>query len=274
VDIHEASRFWVSEDIRKNLQGFISNADFKIQGPLFAPQVRGRFSGDGIRYESIRLANVVSRANLVLLPDKYQWQIKGELFADSGLVHVRKINMQLLPSKFIFRGDVFTPIIDIHMGAKVEDMEIHLTIKGTSDSPQMTVSSDPPMATQDALRVLFTGNAWSASTSPFNGVTSSELAENFLDYSLQDMNEDQQIGLKTKLTDNLKLGAEMDQMPAPPGETNIYYSRRINGEMDMNEHMSLNVSREVLPQDSYPSYQDAQVVEPDTQIYVQYKKRF
>ena len=94
---------------------------------------------------------------------------------------------------------------------------------------------------------------WSSSTSPFNGVTSGELAEDFLNYSLQDINDEQQLGLKKKLTDNLKLGVEMDQMPSPPGETNIYYSRKINGEMDMNDHMSLNVSQEVFPQDRDPS---------------------
>ena len=132
-------------------------------------------------------------------------------------------------------------------------MEINLTIKGTSLNPQLTVTSDPPMPPQEALQVLFTGNAWSSSTSPFNGVTSSQLAENFLNYSLREMNEGQDMGLKTKLTDNLKLGAEMDQMPSAPGETNVYYSRKINGEMDLNDHMSLNVSREFLTQDSYPS---------------------
>ena len=65
----------------------------------------------------------------------------------------------------------------------------------------------------------------------------------------------------------------MDQMPSAPGATNTYYSRKINGEMDMTEHMSLNISQEVFTQDSYPSYQDAQP-QPETQIYVQYKKRF
>jgi hypothetical protein len=65
----------------------------------------------------------------------------------------------------------------------------------------------------------------------------------------------------------------MDQQPLPPGETNTYYARRINGEMDMTEHMSLNISREIFPQESYPSYQDADP-EADTQFYLQYKKRF
>jgi hypothetical protein len=273
VDIHEAIRYWAIEDIRKNLQGFISNIDLKIQGPWATPNVVGSFLIDDIRYKSVQLTNTFSKADLILIPPMGQFQMTGEAIVDSGLVNVRKINLQLAQSKFIFKGDVFNPVIDIHLGAKVEDMDFHLAIRGTSNSPVLTISSDPPMPPQDALRVLFTGNALSASTSPFNGVTSSQLAENFLDYSLQDMNDDQQFGLKTKLTDNLKIGAEMDQMPSSPGETNIYYSHKVNGEMDMNEHMSLNVSREFLSQDSYPSYGDAEP-EPDTQIYVQYKKRF
>jgi hypothetical protein len=154
-------------------------------------------------------------------------------------------------------------------------MDFHLAIKGDMLNPLLTVTSDPPMAPQNALQILFTGNALVSSTSPFRGVTSGELAENFLDYSLQDINNDQQLGFKTKLTDNLKLGAEMDQQSLPPGVTSTYYSRRVNGEMDMTEHMSLNVSREIFPQDRDPSQmvQDGQPV-ADTQIYLQYKKRF
>jgi len=276
VDLHEAIRWWVNQDIRKNLQGFISGIDFKVQGPLSALQVKGSFLADDIRYKSIHLANVLTRVDLTVMPPIGNPQITGDVFVDSGLVNVRKVNLQLAQSKFIFKGDIFNPVMDIRLGARLDDMDFHLTIKGTAAYPQLTVSSDPPMLPQDALQVLFTDNAWESSTSPFNGVTSSELAENFLNYSLQDMNTtQQQFGLKTKLTDNLKLGAEMDQMPSTPGETNIYYSRKINGEMDLTDHTSLNVSREFLPQDSYPSssYQDAQAV-PETKIYMQYKKRF
>ena len=275
LDLHEASRLWAGEDIRKNLRGDISNVDVTIQGPLSSLRVQGSFFAENIRYKSISLTYGFSRLDLTLMPAMGQIRVKGEMIFDSGLVHVRNIDLELSPSKFIFQGDVFNPAIDIRLGSKVEDMDIHLAVKGTSVSPQLTISSDPPMAPQDALRVLFTGNAWSTSTSPFNGVTSGQLAEDFLNYSLQDINDDQQFGLKKKLTDNLKLGVEMDQMPSPVGDTATYYSRKVNGEMDVSDHMSLNVSQEVFPQnrDLSQSAQDAQSP-AETQIYLQYKKRF
>jgi autotransporter translocation and assembly factor TamB len=274
VDLHTALRFWASEDIRKNLLGFISNIDVNIQGPLDSPQLSGSFLADNIRYKATFFTDGVSHLDVTLVPLRGQIQVKGDVIIDSGLVKVRNVNLKLSQSKFTFQEDIFNPIIEIHLGSRVEDMDIYLTIKGTSSDPQLTVISDPPMAAQEALQVLFTGNAWSSSTSPFSGVTSGELAENFLDYSLQDIHNDQDLGFKTKLTDNLKLGAEMDQTPLPPGEMSTYYSRKINGEMDMTDHMSLNVSHEVFPQYSYPSYQDAQPQTADTQVYVQYKKRF
>jgi hypothetical protein len=275
VDLHAAGRFWAGEDIRKNLRGDISDIDVTIQGPLFSPNVRGHFLADNIRYKSILLTDGFSRLDLTLIPGTGQIQVKGEMILDSGLVHVRKTNLELHTSKFIFQREVFNPMIDIRLGAKVQDMDIHLAVKGTLTKPQLIVSSDPPMAPEEALRVLFSGNALAPSTSPFNGVTSGELAEDFLNYSLQDIHDQQGFGLKTKLTDNLKLGAEMDQISLPPGETNTYYSRKINGEMDMNDDISLNVSKEVFPQDRDPS-QTAQGVQPvaETQIYLQYKKRF
>lgn len=276
VDLHAASRFWALEDIRKNLQGFISNVDVIIHGPLDAPQISGTFLADSIRYKSILLTNGVSEVELTLIPNTSQVLVTGEIIVGSGLVNVRQINLKLSTSKIIYQGDIFNPSLDIHLGSRVEDMDIHLTIKGNTLGPQLTVTSDPPMVPQDALQILFTGNEWSAvGASPFNGVTSSELAQDFLNYSLKDINDTQQLGLKTKLTDNLKLGVEMDQLPAPPGDTAVYYSRKIEGEMDLSEHMSLNVAREVLPQQRDLS-QGAQDAEPqaETQIYVQYKKRF
>jgi hypothetical protein len=275
LNIHEASRFWTTEDIRKNVRGYISDIDFKVQGPLFSPRVNGPFLADSIQYKSVVLTNGASNLNLVMMLDRRQVQIKGEIIVNSGFVKVRNTDLQVSSSKIIYQKDISNPRLDIHLGAKVEDMDIHLAIKGDLDRPQLIVSSDPPMPPQDALRVLFTGNAWVSSTSPFNGVSSTQLAQDFLNYSLEDIDDQQQFGLKTKLTDNLKLGVEMDQIPSPPGETNTYYSRKIEGEMDMNNHMSLNISKEVLPQDRDPS-QSVQGAEQDaeTQIYLLYKKRF
>ena len=249
--------------------------DVTIQGPLSSPKVHGSFLADNIWYKSIFLTDGFSRLDLTLIPAIGQIQVKGEMILDSGLVHVRSTDLELASSKIIFQGDVFNPTLDIRLGAKVEDMDIHLAVQGTLANPQLIVSSDPPMAPQEALRVLFTGNAWSVSTSPFNGITSGELAEDFLNYSLQDINDEQQFGLKKKLTDNLKLGVEMDQMPSPVGDTTSYYSRKINGEMNVSDHMSLNVSQEVFPQnrDASQSAQDAQTP-AETQIYLQYKNRF
>ncbi len=275
VDIHEISQNWTSKDIQKYLRGYLSDVDLTLQGPLNYPRVKGSFLLDGIRYQSVYLSEGISRVDLILSPDAHQFQMKGIVFVDSGTVNVHQKDLELQKSKFVFQGDVMKANLDINLGAKVEDMDFHLTIKGSIDHPQMIVSSDPPMNSEDALNVLFSGNAVAFSTSPFNTSSSSDLAQNFLNYSFQGNNEQQQIGMKTKLTDNLKLGAEMDPMPTAPGETNIYYSRKINGEMDMNDYMSLNISQEVMPQDNYPA-QSTQVVRPqaDTQIYMQYKKRF
>ena len=56
VDVHAASRFWAIEDIKKNLQGFISNIDVAIQGPCFHLGQRLFFSGR-IRYKSVLLTD-------------------------------------------------------------------------------------------------------------------------------------------------------------------------------------------------------------------------
>lgn len=276
VDIHEASRFFTDDETRKYLRGYISNVDLILRGSMFSPRVTGSFLLDTIRYRTAWLSNTVARADLILIPDVRQLQLQGLIGAETGRLLLGNVNMLLATSRLFFQGDVYNPRLEIRLTTRVEDMDIHLTVSGNYLKPQLTVTSDPPMPPQDALRVLMTGNAWSAAAaSPFSGVSSGQLSGDFLNYSLSDINTDQQLGLRTKLSDNLKLGFEMDQMQTPPGYTNTYYSRKINGEMALNEHMSLNVSQEVLPQYRDPS-QSAQDAQPDrdTQIYLQYKKRF
>ncbi|MDE2010401.1 MAG: translocation/assembly module TamB domain-containing protein [Candidatus Omnitrophica bacterium] len=275
VDLHTISRFWPSVDVGENLHGYVSDVNLTLQGPLLSPRATGTFLIDEAWYGSVFLTDDFSRGDVVLFPLAPQLQMKGEVTIDSGLVKIRNTSLQLAPSKLDFKGDVLNPVLDLHLGARVEDMEIRLAITGPMNYPKMAVSSDPPMAPQEALQVLFTNNAWTSSTSPFYAGTSTELAENFLSYSLQDVNSKQQFGLKRRLTKRLRLGVEMDQMTSQPGQTNIYYTRRVDGEFDLDDHMSLNVSQQVFPQDSYPSasYQDADQ-RADTQFYLKYKKRF
>jgi len=277
LDIHEASRFYASENINKNLQGYLTNIDLVIEGSLTkGVKLTGALEGDHIQYQSTFLNDVSAKVNLTLSNIFHGMKANGQVIVASGLVNVRQTNLQLSQSAFNFYGDITKPFMDIRLGANVEDMSVHMAIQGTLDSPQLNVSSDPPMAPQDALQMLFTGNAFSSATSPFNGVTSGQLAQNFLNYSLTDINNPSQFGMKTKLTQNFKLGMEMDELPGPPDATNVYYSREINGEMDMTNHTSLNVSREIFSQDDrYYSYENNQDQSTeDTEVYMQYKKRF
>ena len=127
--------------------------------------------------------------------------------------------------------------------------------------------------------MLFTGNAWSLpSASPLSGATSTELADALFNYSQPKSSDEQRIGLKKKLTDKLKLGVEVDQLtPAMPGDSEVYSYRKIEGEMDLSNHLSLNISHQVMPQEKETnagaSSPEAQQ-DDETQIYLQYKKSF
>jgi len=277
VDVHVVARFWANENIKKNLQGFISNIDVVFQGPVLTPVVSGHFLVDGIRYKSVFLTDGVSGLKLILMPADGRLEMEGEVSLDSGSLVVRQVNLKLTKSKVYFYGDVENPRIDIHAASKIEDTDIHLALRGTVVRPQLIVTSNPPLPPQDALHMLFTGNAWSTTSgSPLRGVTNSQLADDLLNYSQTDGNNEQRIGLKTKLTDKLKLGMEMEQVtPTLPGDSTVYSYRKIEGEMDLSDHWSLNISKQVLPQDRdvYVTPPEAQQ-DAETQIYLEYKKRF
>jgi len=277
VDVHAVDRFWANEDIKKNVQGFISNIDVVFQGAVSTPTVKGHFLADGIRYKTVFLTDGVLGLNAMLMPADGRLQMEGEVSLDSGVLVVRHVNLKLTKSKAYFHEDISNPRIDIHAASKVEDTDIHLALRGTVARPELIVTSNPPLPPQDALQMLFTGNAWSATlASPIGGVTSIQLADDFLNYSQLDNSTEQRIGFKKKLTDKLKLGMEMEQVtPSLPGDSAVYYYRKIEGEMDLSDHLSLNISQQVLPQDRdvYSTSPEAQQ-DSERQIYLQYKKSF
>ena len=94
------------------------------------------------------------------------------------------------------------------------------------------------------------------------------------DFSMQYDDQAKRVGLKKKLTDDFKIGLELEQVPGQPGETTAY-ARKLEGEMSMTSHLSVNVSKKILPEEkSAPKTTQEIQQEGETQVYLKYKENF
>lgn len=274
------------------LSGFVSNADVVINGPLNHLQVNGRLNVDHIRYKT----TIVSQGSgqFELLADLPGWTLNGFAQMGDGVVQARRVTMDLMPSKVFFKGDPYNPNLDIHASSRVDKVNIDFGFKGTLRLPILSVVSDPPLPQDVLLVMLATGKNEAAASIRRQPVTlSGELVSGFFDYlllggqggdfarsyGLPYEESSNKIGLKKNITDDVRLGLEVEQVPTTIQKEQSSLTQRVSGEMDVTDHVSVNVSQKVLSQDqlNQPATSSSAVDDKqnnETQIYLKYQNRF
>ena len=151
VDAHHILSALGYDELAKNIQGFIGNVDFAIDGAVIAPHLTGRFFVDKIVYKDTTVKDGFGHLNLTVLSLGENPSMEGSLILESALVQVHKINIDLTTSKVDFKGNAANPLLDIHGSSKVEDISIDMTINGSFQKPQLLFNSDPPMPEESGI---------------------------------------------------------------------------------------------------------------------------
>ena len=254
VDAHHILSALGYDELAKNIQGFIGNVDFAIDGAVIAPHLTGRFFVDKIVYKDTTVKDGFGHLNLTVLSLGENPSMEGSLILESALVQVHKINIDLTTSKVDFKGNAANPLLDIHGSSKVEDIDIDMAIKGSLQKPQLIFNSDPPMPEDEIKMILVTGKSWS------------EI----------DNDRTQSFGLRKKLTDSFNVGMEFEEIPSQPGRDQSQgYSKTLEGQMNVTDKFSFNVAKKFLSSDTTTATTNTPTEKDNsTEFYLQYKRRF
>jgi hypothetical protein len=262
LDAHTLVSGVMQERFLKNLQGFITDAQMTIQGPVSGLRVTGAFFVDRIRYQDTTVSQGPGRVEAVLVLGGAKALLSGVLMMDDGLVNTRNRDIDLRPSRAFFTGGgLDDPSLDIHGTTQIEDIAIDLSIKGTLQKPELKARSDPPMDQDMLWMVLAAGRAWTPSSLKYNEQTKA-------------------LGVQKNVTDEFKLGLEFEETPVRPGQPVTEYSRTVQGAMLLTDKFSINIAEKLLPQDrsSIPAQSDPTNTDPrrqnESQIYLKYKNTF
>lgn len=262
LDVHTLVSGVMQERFLKNLQGFITDAEMTIQGPVSGLCMTGTFFVDRIRYQDTTVSQGFGRVQAILVLGGAKALLSGVLMMDDGLVNTRHRDIDLRPSRAFFAGGALDdPSLDIHGTIQIEDIAIDFSIKGTLQKPALKVQSDPPMAEDMLWMVLAAGKTWTPSSLRYNEQTKA-------------------LGVQKNVTDEFKLGLEFEESPVRPGQPVTEYSRTVQGAMLLTDKFSLNIAEKLLPQDrsSIPAQSDPTNTDPrrqtESQIYLKYKNTF
>ena len=280
------------------LSGFVSSADIQLSGDIKRLKIFGRLMVESITYKTTTVSQGPGTFHLVAnIPD---WFLTGEASMTDGKVLARRVTVNLMPSKVYFKGDPYNPALDIHGLSVVDKVNIDLGFKGTLKNPQMVVVSDPPLPEEVLVVMLATGRSLEKALASGKATTlKGELVSGFFDYLLlggqggdfarqYGLNNttgsyeesSNKIGLTKKITDEVRVGVEIEKVPQGVySKQQEIYSQKVAGEMDVTDHVSVNVSQKVLPQE-----QDKQGIntstnpvdknKAETEIYLKYQNRF
>lgn len=244
------------DELARSIYGYLSKVDFKVEGNVSAPRLKGHFIVDKFVYKNTTQVNDgFSSLDLAFLSLGDKPALRGYIIMQSALVKVGKVGIDLMTSKVDFDGDVTDFKLDIHGSSRIEDIVIDMAIKETFKKPKLIFNSDPPMPEEMILIALATGKAWSA------------------------IESEQGIGLRRKLTDTFKVGMEVKEWQTQLGNDQpLGYSRTLEGQMKVTDKFSLNVAKKYLPANASSSNVGAgSSVAPrqdESEIYLQYKQRF
>ncbi|MBI4308785.1 MAG: translocation/assembly module TamB domain-containing protein, partial [Candidatus Omnitrophica bacterium] len=235
LDVSVIMKPFLPAEYWRNLRGQVSNADLTIQGPVNGLQVRGHFYVDRIQYGTMAVREGLARVNVEFKQERGQWRMHGPVMLESGSVNVRRSTIELRKSRASFKGDLLNPALAIYGTAKADVYTIDVAINGTLRNPQVRLRADPYLAEDMAMMVLGLGN-WAPSDFSAQYNTGADTGAN-------------RMGLRKKLSDDLNVGFELEQLPARPGrQQSSGYSKQLEGELSITDKFSLNIEEKILPE--------------------------
>ena len=166
-----------------NISGIVSNVDIDIKGTLFKPELSGSFFIAEINHDGFSLTGSPAELGLQLSDLKDQLKLNGTIELSSGNIVAHNTLVDIQPSTIVFTGDPQKPLFDFAGIAMVENTIISIALKGSIDTPDLRLASEPPMPQEQLLIMLATGKSWSGVSSGISkGQLTPDTAADFIDY--------------------------------------------------------------------------------------------
>lgn len=290
IDVKELLRLFVAGRRLKRIAGSISNLEINLKGDLFDPQLIGKLQINKFTHKDFSLAECPISFDIILKDIREGLKLHGKLVVNGGSVSGQDTALiNLKQSKVLFLGDSKIGLLDIKGSSIVEGVKINITVEGSTEAPDIKLTSEPPMSQERLLIMLATGKSWkSVAAAISKGEISPDLAMDFIDYfvfggmgskiakqlgiselSFKYDSDAKGIQIKKVLTDRIEASYALEQSQQKENKTT---SNKFGGEYKVTENIFIGGEKEVKitgPIDNVDSELSA-----DDSAYIKYKKQF
>ena len=275
----------------KGFSGVINDFDLLLKGSFSKPQVSGKFIIKEIRRNDFVAVNCPGSFDLDLKDVIQHAKLYGEVQFKSGKLTGNKTAMVTLePSSIIFSGNLKEPSLNFKGVSSVEGVKIDIVLKGTFKSPDLKLSSNPPIPREKLLIMLATGKMWRGVDAATQGAGSSTgLAADFLDYfifsgsgsklakklgvkdfSVKIDSSSKGVSLKKDLNGRTEVSYGIDQ--SNPKDSKSQATQKVGVGYKLTENISLDAEREIKQNNKNDDETDKP--KEESNLKVQFKKQF
>lgn len=273
----------------KPLSGTAANVDGKVEGTLEDLHIQGKVSAEKVKYKDISLSNTPIVLDLSVKRSEPDVRLNGIVMTDSGLLRVKKTDIQLDASKVTFTGKPTQPVFNLAGASKIGSVDIRVRLKGTLERPDINLHSTPPLPDELLLVMLATGKEWKGFVETADrDALSTDLAADFIDYFVLDgrgeklanragikdiqieLDKNRRgIGVSKDIINNVSVSYGVDETQVSQTEKTI--SQKVGGKLQVTDKISVGIERE-LKEKLTPEENTAEL--PNDKVMMEYKKRF
>jgi hypothetical protein len=276
----------VKEGPLNAIKGGLKNVDIKIKGTIANPEIDGKLMIDNLTFNDITVRQTPTALKLMLSDIENDLQLKGEVNFEKGDVQAKKTKITLKTSKVFFNGDPEDPGLAVEAFSRVEAVNIDIHVTGSLQRPDLQLSSDPPLSSEELMVTLATGKKWQDLNTLEQGQVTGALVKDFVDYMFFSgsgdgffekigitnikvtMEEDAKgIGFTKELTEDLDVDYEIEQKGGPlPRQQNTYQT--LGADYRLSNKFFASLER----QSDVSNAGEPEAV--DNRLLFKYKKRF
>jgi hypothetical protein len=291
VSAREIIDLFTSKQLLSTMSGVFSDVNLHITGKRKALAMEGKFFIDKIIKGNFSITGCQGSV-MMYCDDLFEaMALNGEIVFNSGTAagHNTAV-ISLEDSKIVFESDPKRPKFNIRGRAIVEGVKINAVLQGTADSPNLRLSSYPPL-TQDLLLVMLaTGRSWGTPSQGFGqDKLSADLVRDFVDYfifagkgtaiarqlgfsdiSLTYNRQTKGVGVKTSIADKVQVSYEVE--PTQSGAIEGNATQTVGGQLKITDTVSVAAEKELKQQSSEENVNKNP--NEEDKVYLQFKKQF
>jgi len=138
----------------------LGEVEIHVSGTIDEPRIEGGFILKGISSSGYSFNNCPVVLAITVKNHHRDPNVYGEITFQGGRIVLRHTTIVLQRTTATFSGDPQKPALDLTGQSIVEEVVITIHLRGSIDQPELSLTSQPPLAQEKLLAMLIAGKSY------------------------------------------------------------------------------------------------------------------